>query len=109
MFDFLNLNPEYIANFWIYCIGFLVIGLILGWFARVVLTKIASDNFRSETKRFKAEKASLMEIKGKYESLCKDLEKNDEYWLYKQGTKQKTSKHPDDDPSVLLHNGLKKR
>ncbi|MDR3294474.1 MAG: hypothetical protein LBT26_01415 [Clostridiales Family XIII bacterium] len=106
MFDFSNLDPETIAKFWIYCIGFLIVGLIIGWFARVTLTKIAMDNFRSEKKRFEAERASLMDIKSKYEDMCEDLEKNAEYWLYK---KQESGPHDVVDPSELLHTGLKKK
>jgi hypothetical protein len=77
---------------------------IAGWFVRVILTKTASDNFRSEKEKFKAERASLMEIKDKYESLLKDLGKNAEYWLYKK----KNPGSPVVDPSELLHKVLRK-
>ena len=109
MFDFiLGLDPKELAEFWKYCIGFLVIGLAIGWFVRVGLTRIASNNFRSEKERFETERATLTEIKEKYETLCKDLEKNDEYWLYKKQTSA-SSASPDADPSELLHSELKKR
>lgn len=104
MFDFTNLDPEIIAQFWIYFIGIGIIAFIAGWFVRVKLTKTASDNFRSEKEKFEAEKSFLMEIKDKHESLLKDLEKNNEYWLYKK----KNPGSPAVDPSVLLHNGFKK-
>ena len=48
MFDFTNLDPKVIAQFWMYFLGIGIIGLIAGWFVRVILTKAASDNFRSE-------------------------------------------------------------
>lgn len=108
MASIFSLDPKIMAEFWIYCIGFFIFGAALGWFVRIGLTKIASDNFRSEKERFEAEKASLMEIKGKYEKLCKDLEKNDAYWLYKKQTSA-SSASLDADPSELLHSGLKKR
>jgi len=112
MFDFANLESEVIAQFWMYIIGFLIIGLIAGWFIRVALTKTASENFRSEKKqlhsekeKFEAEKAELLKMKEKYDALCKDIEKNKEYWIYKQEAKKE---HISDDPSELLHKGLKK-
>jgi len=109
MFDFIfNLDPKILAEFWKYCVGFFIIGLVIGWLVRVGLTRIDSNNFRSEKERFETEKATLTEIKEKYENLCKDLEKNDEYWLYKKQTSA-SSESPDPDPSELLHSELKKR
>lgn len=102
MFDFSNLDSAAIATFWIYCIGFFVVGLIIGWIVRVGLTKIATDNFRSEKAKFESERAELMDIKEKYNLQCKDLEMNEEYWLYKRQAPEQTN----DDPSLLLHNSL---
>jgi len=104
MFDFTNLDPNVIAQFWIYFLGIGIIAFIAGWFVRVILTKTASGNFRSEKEKFEAERASLMGIKDKYESLLKDLEKSKKYWLYKKENQES----PDVDPSLLLQNGLKK-
>ena len=104
MFDFTGLDPETIANFWIYCIGFLIIGLIGGWFFRVLLTKASFENFRSDKEKFEAERVSLIKIKKEYEDLCKKVEKSDEYWLY---IKQTSESH-NDNPSKLLHEGIKK-
>jgi len=108
MVNIFNLDPKMVSEFWIYCIGFFIMGLIGGWLVRVGLTKIASNNFCSEKERFEAEKASLMEIKEKYEILCKDLEMNNEYWLYKKQTSG-SSTSLNADPSELLHSELKKR
>jgi hypothetical protein len=104
MFDFTNLDPKVIAQFWVYFIGIGIVGFITGWFVRVILTKTAFDNFRSEKEKFEAERVSLFSIKEAHESLLKDLEKNDEYWLYK---KQKSGS-PTVNPSELLQNGLNK-
>jgi len=103
MFEFTNLEPNVIARFWIYFLGIGIIAFIAGWFVRVILTKTASDNFRSEKEKFEAERASLMEIKDKYEFLLKDLEKNHQYWLYKKANPGS----PAVDPSKLLQDGLK--
>jgi len=104
MFDFTNLDPKVIAQFWMYFLGIGIIAFIAGWFVRVILTKTASNNFRSEKEKFEAERASLMGIKDKYESLLKDLEKNNKYWLYKKENPESSAV----DPSELLHKGLKK-
>ena len=106
MLDFTLLDPTMIANFWIYVIGFFVVGFIAGWFIRRALTKTASENFLSEKEKFKAEKEDLLKIKEQYETLYKDIEKSKKYWLYKQETEQE---YTDDDPSELLHKGLKKK
>jgi uncharacterized membrane-anchored protein YhcB (DUF1043 family) len=111
MLNFTLLEPEVIAQFWIYMIGFFIVGLIVGWFVRHILTKTASENFRSEKERFHSEKedfktgkTELLKIKEQYEALCKDVEKSKEYWLYKQETKHE---YTGNDPSELLHKGLK--
>ena len=115
MFDFLaNLRPAEVAQFWMYFIGIFIIGLIIGWGARVLLTKISRDNFESEKKnfgdekkQFDDEKAHFIDINDRYERLCRDLEKNEEYWLYKK-TKMGDSHNIDpEDPSVMLSDGLK--
>jgi len=103
MFDFTLLEPEMIARFWIYVIGFFIVGLIAGWIIRSALTKTASENFLSEKVKFESEKAALLKIKEQHEALCKDIEKSKEYWLYKQETKQE---YTADDPSELLHKGI---
>jgi len=110
LFDFSNLKPEIIAQFWIYLIASLISGLLLGWLARVFLSKREGNILNSEKKLFEAEKASFTDMKReyeslkiKYESLLKDLEKNAEYWLYKK----KTPESSDIDPSELLHSKLK--
>jgi len=100
MFDFTNLDTNVIALFWVYFLGIGVIAFIAGWFVRIILTKTAYDNFRSEKERIEAERASLMEIKEKYESLLKELENNEKYWLYKK----KNPGSPVVDPSALLLN-----
>ena len=105
MFDFSNLDPETIAKFWTYCIGFFIIGLIIGWFVRSGLTRIAVENFRSEKEKFEFERTELMNIKVKYDAQCMELEKNDEYWLYKR----QVSEQPGVDPSELLHSSLSKK
>ena len=105
--DFLNLDPEIITKFWVHIAWSFTAGLFFGWSARVVLTKIASDNFSSEKKKFEAERDSLMKIKEDHDALSKDLEKNDEYWLYKRQTSGESDS--DIDPSNLLHDGLKKK
>jgi hypothetical protein len=109
MLGFANLDPVIITSFWIYLIASFAIGFAGGWVIKHRLTKIAFENFCSEKKSFEAERASLMETKEKYVSLCKDLEKNEKYWLYKQKTKQETSEYPSDDPSKLLYNELNSR
>jgi uncharacterized membrane-anchored protein YhcB (DUF1043 family) len=106
MLDFTNLDPAMVAKFWIYIIGFFIVGFIAGWLIKRVLTKTASENFLSEKEKFEAEKKELLKIKEQYEILYKDIEKSKEYWLYKQETKQE---YTDDDPSELLHKGLKKK
>jgi len=110
--DFTTLDPTIIAQFWIYFIGSMIVGIVIGWIVKSFLTKRELTIFNSEKEQFKTEKASFLDkkeeyesIKTKYESLLNDLKKNDEYWLYKK----RNTESNDIDPSVLLHNGLKKK
>jgi uncharacterized membrane-anchored protein YhcB (DUF1043 family) len=109
LFDFSNLKPEIIAQFWIYFIVSFIGGVLIGWLARFFLLKIEKSTLNAEKKLFEAEKGSFKDyesLKNQYESLLKDLEKNEEYWVYKKNVPES---HDVVDPSVLLQNELKKK
>jgi hypothetical protein len=85
--DFTNLDPTAIAQFWIYVIGSFFVGGGIGFSLCRGLKKIAYKNFKSEKIRFTDEKAKLLAIAEEYEKLKKNLEGNDDYWLYERSKK----------------------
>ena len=79
MFGFLNLDPVIMTQFWIYCIGFFIVGAVVGWIVRVKLIKASTDNLKSEKKKFETEREALLEIKKKYDNLCEEVKNNDDF------------------------------